>query len=113
MNCGVPQGSILDPILFNLYMLPLRSVIRRHGINFHSYADDTQLYITMSPDDSGPVDAIFNCILDIKLWMADNFLQLNQDKTEVLVIGTEAQRDKLGEKLQALALNRCQQVKNL
>jgi len=103
INCSVPQGSMLGPTLFNIYMLPLENVIRRHGINVHRYADDTQLYIAMYPDDSGPIDALFNCILDIKLWMAENFLQLNQDKTELLVIRSEAQRDKLSVKLQALA----------
>ena len=60
--------------------------------SFHSYADDTQLYIVVSPDDTGPLDAPFNCILDIK---SANFLQLNQDKTKVLVIGPEGQREKL------------------
>ncbi|XP_054864080.1 uncharacterized protein LOC129348233 [Amphiprion ocellaris] len=100
IKCGVPQGSILGPILFNLYMLPLGDVIRRHGISFHSYADDTQLYIAVSPDDTGPIDSLLNCILDIKSWMAVNFLQLNQDKTEVLVIGPEGQREKLLSKLQ-------------
>ncbi len=113
MNCGVPQGSILGPLLFNLYMLPLGDVIRRHGINFHSYADDTQLYIAVSPDDTGPIDALFKCILDIKSWMAENFLQLNQDKTEVLVIGPEALREKLNFKLEALALNSSENGKNL
>ena len=113
LNCGITQGSILGPTLFNLHMLPLGDVIRRHGINFHCYADDTQLYIAVSPDDIGPIDALLNCILDIKSWMASSFLQLNQDKTEVLVISPEAHREKLNLKLKALASNTSEQVKNL
>ena len=53
----------------------------------------------MSPDDTGPIDVLFNCILDIKTWMAANFLQLNQDKTEVLVIGPEGQKERILPKL--------------
>ena len=70
MNCGVPQGSILGNTLFNLYMLPLGNIIRRHSIRLYSYADDTQLYIAVSPDDSGPIDALLKFILYIMLWMA-------------------------------------------
>uniref|UniRef100_A0A3B3I2H5 Reverse transcriptase domain-containing protein n=1 Tax=Oryzias latipes TaxID=8090 RepID=A0A3B3I2H5_ORYLA len=111
IGCGVPQGSILGPILFNLYMLPLGDVIRRHGVDFHSYADDTQLYIAMSPDDLEPVNTLLNCILDIKLWMAENFLQLNQDKTEVLIIGPEDKREMILPKLRNFKSSQC--VRNL
>lgn len=64
-----------------------------------------------SPDDTRPLDALFNCILDVKSWMADNFLQLNKDKTEVLVIGPEGQRERLLPTLQDFKTWQC--VRNL
>ncbi|XP_028454539.1 uncharacterized protein LOC114568999, partial [Perca flavescens] len=74
------------------YMLPLGNIIRKHSINYHCYADDTQLYLSIKPDESGQLARLQTCIEDIKSWMTHNFLMLNSDKTEVIVIGPTHRR---------------------
>ena len=113
MSCGVPQGSILGPLLFNLYMLPLGQVIKKNKIAYHSYADDTQIYIALSPNDYSPIDNLCNCIEQINAWMTQNFLQLNKDKTEIIVFGAPDQRSKVNAKLASLSLQTKNQVRNL
>jgi len=88
VTCGAPKGSVLEPLLFCIYMQLLEQVIQRHNFSFPFYADDTQLYLSFDPSEGQAALAIFkHCLCDICEWMAANFLKLNDDKTELVLIG--------------------------
>lgn len=87
LHCGVPQGSILGPVLFSLYLLPLVEIFKRHGMSYHFYADDCQIYMPISKENHCPLTPLLNCLCDVKAWLSQNFLKLNEEKTEVMVFG--------------------------
>ena len=92
LKYSLPQGSIVGPLGFILYTTPLEDIIRDHGIDFHKYADDIQLYLDFDPKIPGDyqraLTSLTSCISKITDWMVDNTLQLNQSKTEFIVIAS-------------------------
>ena len=80
---------MLGPILFTIYTIPVGQIAQKYGLQYHLYADDTQLYASFKPSDSASADFIVgnieSCFREIKIWMDQNLLKLNEDKTELLV----------------------------
>ena len=89
LKYGVPQASVLDPILFTLYSQPVSDKIREHNISYQKFADDTQLHKASQPTEFQCLVSDFEfCFLYVKAWMLSNKLKLNDEKTEAMLVGS-------------------------
>ena len=89
LDSGVPQGSVLGPILFSVYVSPLGNIISSQNILHQQYADDSQLYIALSPSDPQPgIAQLESCLMSLNSWFSHNGLCLNPQKSEAILFGT-------------------------
>ena len=90
LKCGVPQVSVLGPLLCTLYAQSLSTVICQSGHSYHFFADDSQLHNSSTPSGfPALVHSLKDCIEDVAEWMCDSMLKMSHDKTELIAIGTK------------------------
>ena len=98
---GVPQGYILGPSLFSLYISLLGDICQKHDVDCHGYVYNRQLYLSFKPktpmSKENCIRVLENCIADIRIWMRMNLLKLNDGKTKFIIIGTRQQLELIGE----------------
>ena len=88
LDFEVSQVSVLGPRIYCMYTKPVSDIIQRHRLSHHSCADDTQLYMTMDHSNNDWRDGVSRielCVSEIREWMNQNILKLNDDKTELIV----------------------------
>ena len=100
--CGVPQGSVLGPLLFILCTTPLSPIITKFEYLQHNlYVDDTQIFTSFNTSNhSNKIKSLQECLTSVQDWMFTNKLKLNPDKTEFMLIGNKCHRNKFNSSFQ-------------
>ena len=78
-------GSFLGPLLFILYFASLEVIIESYDLNYIIYADDSQVYIIVNPEDRlTTITNLEKCLRHVQTFFADNMLSCNPKKTEIV-----------------------------
>ena len=95
IDFGLPQGSCIGLSLFSIYAGQLFDIVTQHLPTVHCYADDTKLYLAFRQGDRATeysaVAAVEACIQDVREWVIKDMLKIKDDKSEFILIGTQAQ----------------------
>ena len=101
LKYGVPQGSVFGPKAYIMYTKPLGDIYREHGLGYHFYADDTQLYLSFKPDDTVSKNYALRkielCLEETLTWMTKNKLKLNSEKTELILFASKHNQRQVSE----------------
>ena len=89
LKFGVPQGSILGPILYTLYVKEIEEIAQNHHVKVHVYADDVLLYVPCTSSSNINITRLQDCLQVVQQWANVNFLKLNKKKTQLLCISSK------------------------